>query len=423
MKHLNIDISSLTPKTHTLSNGRPIYLFPDNNLEIVELDFAFNAGSCFESKRLAASVATKMLTLGTKHHTAEEIAEFLDFRGIQIELSSYVYSAVVSVFTLEKYIPELLPLLYEFFDEPTFPQDEIDLFLSRKRQMLRTSMQKTKYLARNLFYESLFGFEHPMGTYTLEKDFDIIQREDAISFFNQHFTLSDAILVMSGGFKERDLELYNQYFGHTEASPFLKWNRNPYPLHTDYSARHQVMPQAVQSSIRIGALLPFQKDSTEFAQFQVLNTLLGGYFGSRLMQNIREDKGYTYGINSTTQHDLYNCSFFIQTDVEGSITQDAVREIYHELDRLCHEPIPTEELDTVKQSMSGTFLRTIDGVFDRAERFLHSLLVESIQEVSTPLLLQTIETVTPAQLQAIAQQVFDKEHLLEIIVGSDTIEK
>ena len=163
-------------------------------------------------------------------------------------------------------------------------------------------------------------------------------------------------------------------------------------------------------------MLPYSIDDAEYFKFMVLNTVLGGYFGSRLMSNIREDKGYTYGIYSNTQAGRDYIFFNVFSDVGLEVAESAMSEFYNEIDRLCSESIPDAELDLVRSVMKGDFIRSIDGVFERAERF-RLMSLKGITEQFTAQLHQAIETVTPAQLRDIAQRRFARDTMVDIIVS------
>ena len=172
---------------------------------------------------------------------------------------------------------------------------------------------------------------------------------------------------------------------------------------------------ALQSAIRIGKLM-FNKTHPDFQSLQVLNTVYGGYFGSRLMSNIREDKGYTYGIGSglvSLQHGGY---FFITTEVGVDVTAKAIKEIYFEMDRLRKEKITTDELQLVKNYLLGTFLRSVDGPFAMADRF-KGILNYNLGYDYFDRYIATIRAVSASDLMGLANTYFDKDSMIELVVG------
>src|SRR5574344_179618 len=412
-----IDCSGLEPEIFTLHNGQPLYLFPDHSLELVKLDFTFEAGAAYQSKKFVASAANRLFTEGTRHHTAQQIAEFFDFRGIVIQKNIDTVTSSISIYSLKRYITELLPLLYEIFTEPIFPQQEFDVHIAKLHQTILANMQKTNYVARNLFYAQLYGLKHPYGAYATEKDCLNITLDDVRQFYFDYYPLSHTQFIISGNYDDDVLRCFNDIFGHIECTPqsFTPWYPpQPQPMNVD--TLNTPIKTAVQSTVRVGRILPWSWDSIEYARFMILSTILGGYFGSRLMSNVREDKGYTYGINAQTQIFRGSIAFTITPDVGAKVAKQALQEIHNEMQRLCNEPVSKEELDTVRDFMLGDFLRSIDGMFERSERY-KQMTSTYVTEQFTKNYFDAVTNVTPKQIELLACQVFQKSELAEIIVG------
>ena len=408
---------SLAPIPYALSNGQSVALFPDASLEYVKIDFTFDAGTVRQAKPLVATTTNALIPEGTLHRSAEEIAEFLDFRGIILDKNPDTFGASLSVYMLRKYADETLSLLYEMLTEPAFAQREFDVVLAKKRSKLMANLQKTRYVARNCFYETIFGKEHPLGRWACEEDFSHITLDDTKAFFRNHYLLSQADIVISGGYDEALLKRFDEVFGRAP-----KRLSTQAPLRLSAQAPkclsvHHPMPGTVQSTIRVGSLLPWAWDSMDYARFMILNTVLGGYFGSRLMSNIREDKGYTYGIFSQTLLQRGGILFWLSAEVGSEVTQPALAEVYKELDRLCQEPVSEEELERVKHYMEGDFLRSIDGIFERSERY-RQMRLNGFTEQFTTNYFEALRSTTPQDLLPLAQQVFPRERLVEVVVGA-----
>lgn len=408
---------NLNPQHFALSDGRQVALFPDPNLQIVRIDFSFAAGSAFQPYYLVAGCANQIFTEGSLHHSAAEIAEFIDFRGISIEKGIDNVTASLTVYVLRKYASEFFPLLREMLVEPAFRQEEFDLYCAKRRQALLAGLQKTAFVARNLFYESLFGPDHIYGGAASPADVDRLRLEDVRQFYASHYQLGSASIIISGQYDDELLADFNAHFSVPDRKPAvssldlasLVANAHPSPV-----LLHRAHVPSPQSTVRLGRLLPFAWDHPDYARFLVLNTVLGGYFGSRLMTNIREDKGYTYGIYSQSQIFRHCIVFFITADVAVDHTQDAINEIYKELDILRNELISPDELNRVRSYMKGDFLRSIDGIFERAERF-KQMEAAGVDERFSSNLLQAIDEVSPEMLRSLAQQVFT--NLVEVAVG------
>ena len=391
----------LVPQEHILPNKRTLYFFPNNALQLVKLDITLEAGSRYQHLKSLSHIANRLFGEATAHRSSREVAEFLDFRGIVLERNTDVCVANLSFYFLRRYAEELFPLIREMFDTPLVEQPLFEANVASRRLQLATGFQKTSYVARNHFYELLYGPAHPLGTYALPDDVDALTPEAVADFIARHYRLGNARLVLSGNIDDALLTLADQYLSPVEdvpvAEPVL-----PAPHSNNQALKQSSIPNAVQSTIRIGRILPLPWDSTDYARFLVLNTVLGGYFGSRLMSNLREDKGYTYGIYSMTQIYRGSIVFFLTADVAAEATQSAVDEIFQEIKRLQQQPVPDEELDRVRNFMMGDLIRSIDGVFDISERYRHIAATHVTEQLTTNLL-DAILHVTPDQLHTLAQ--------------------
>ncbi|MCQ2274424.1 MAG: insulinase family protein [Bacteroidales bacterium] len=397
-------LQPLVPQQYRLTNGNTVYYFTNESLQLVKLDFTFEAGSAYQQLKSQAHAANQLMAEATLYHTAQEIADFMDFRGIVIERMADVTQGNISVYFLRKYAAELLPLLNEMFSAPLVTAQLFDAYISRRRLKIAQGFQQTNYVARNHYYELLFGPQSPMGTYAKPGDLDQLTLESVRQFIARHYTLAHAHIVLSGLVDTALLDMVNQHLGQAvDSNPITPYAHQGYQTFEQPCRKHVVVPNAVQSTLRIGNLLSMPWNSAEYAQFMVLNTVLGGYFGSRLMSNLREDKGYTYGVYSQTQVFRGAIVFYITADVAAQATQPAVDEVLHEVRRLQTELIPDVELDRVRNFMMGDFIRSIDGTFEISERY-RQMVANSINDQFAVNYLQAVQQVTPQQLQQLAQR-------------------
>ena len=421
-----IDRSGLVPQQHVMPNGKILTLFPDSNTELVKIDFCFPAGTACQTKFFQAAATNAMLGECSRSHTMHEVAEWMDFRGIVVDKNVDTVKSTLSFYTLRRYVSELLPLAYELFTEPLFGEHEFHVYMAKRRQQILSAQMETGKVARNLFYADIFGRTHPYGAYAEVEDVDLLTVDDVRRFYSEHYNLSQMQMVVAGHCDARLVELIDKQFGQVSCDEqgtgdIFEPADYPIPAHETFRAVNAVVPNAVQSTLRIGRRLPWRWDSQEYALFTVLNTLLGGYFGSRLMSNIREGKGYTYGIYSYSHLMRDNLLFFINTDVGSQYAEPALNEIYKEMERLCNEHVDADELKVVRHYLVGDFLRSIDGIFERGERY-RSMQTSRIDERFTDNLFHAIATCTPQQLQAVARQAFDRDAFTQVVVGQETIE-
>ena len=400
-------LAPLIPQQHRLSNGNILYYFPNDNLDLVKLDFTVEAGSAYQQLKSQAHAANQLFGEATTLHDAPTIAEFLDFRGIVVERMTDTCQGNISYYFLRKYADELFPLLREMFDHPEVTPQLFEAYVAQRRQKIAMGFQQTNYVARNRFYELLYGFDHPLGCYATVSDLDLLTLDSVYQFLRRHYSLAHAHIVLAGHVDEDLLTLADRYFSPeapTGEHPVRLQLPAPAPVVSAEVSPAVLMPSAVQSSLRIGRVLPMAWHDPHYAQFMVLSTVLGGYFGSRLMSNIREDKGYTYGIYSQTQVFRDSIVFFITAEVAAHATQPAVQEVMCEIDRLQQQPIPEEELERVRNVMMGDFIRSIDGTFELSERYRQMYFTDVTEQLTTNYF-DAVQHVTPAQLQALAQHL------------------
>lgn len=404
------DIKTLQPETYTLSNGVTLYLFPSASTELVKMDFLAEAGSAYQAKKLVAGAANKLFVTASETMDTERLAEFIDYRGIIIDSNIDALCSTTTFYTLHRHLYDLLPVMDDLLHRPAFPEREFEVFKNKRRQKLLTLQRKSREVARKLFYESLFDATHPLARYAEPEDVDCLDLEDVKTFYHSRHRVGDLNLVVSGKVDDRLLAALDSRFGHDHPTTGL----SRCDLAVDGAERRgrteRAIDGAVQTTLRVGRILPLAWNSQEYAQFMVLTTLLGGYFGSRLMSNLREDKGYTYGIYAHTQIYRGVTVFYIIADVAGNVAEEAEKEIFHELRRLAEEPVGAEELDLVRVVMAGDFIRSVDGIFERSARFC-DMMGTDVDERLTENLREALDSVTPAQIQQLAARYLRDDQL------------
>jgi|JI7StandDraft_1071085.scaffolds.fasta_scaffold13718_4 zinc protease len=400
-----------------LQNGIHVYSLSAGSQEIVKLEFIFRAGMYQQPATLIASSVNTLLETGTRSFSANEISDGIDFFGSFLELQVDQDFASVTLFSLNKYLEESLKFIEELIKYPTFPEDEFKIHISNKKQKFAINSQKVNVLARRKFSELLFGETHPYGIDVKEQDFDRISNSELKDFFNRYYHPANCTIVASGHLPANLTDTLNRYFGgHEWKAGTGQTGVNSIAMVSNPVAKHFVeRPDAIQSAIRVGRLL-FNKTHPDYCKFQVLNTILGGYFGSRLMANIREDKGYTYGIGSGLTNLVEGGYFFISTEVGADVTNQTLDEIYKELKRLREELVDANELETVRNYTLGHFLRSVDGPFALADKF-KSIWEFGLDYSFFDHYFKSVKEVTPKDLRDLANRYLRDEDMLECVVG------
>nr|WP_319401941.1 pitrilysin family protein [uncultured Carboxylicivirga sp.] len=398
-----------------LNNGIMVHLLEAGSQEVAKIDFIFPAGSIQAAKPGLASTTSQAMTEGSEKYTASEIAEKIDFYGAYMGQQTVFHHSILTLISLSHFLPQTLEILEDIIKHPTFDQKEIDTILQRKKQEFRIESDKVKTLASRAFTQNVFGKEHPYGNYIEIEDFDKVSRDEIIAFHKKAFIPAGTHIIISGQPGKAIKELLNKHFGQ-------KWSSNT-PLgdnkpEINKNLKHKVFipkKDALQSALKIGRPL-FNKLHPDFHGMQILNTILGGYFGSRLMTNIREEKGLTYGISSFIMTYKHSGFLVISTDVKAENRDIAVKEIFNELKRLRDEVISEEELTLVRNFLSGDMIRNFDGPFATSDNY-RGLIDLAINPQYFNEFFQVLMNITATDLQNLAQKYLQEEDFITVIAG------
>ncbi|MEO1262326.1 MAG: pitrilysin family protein [Bacteroidota bacterium] len=401
------------PDVWFMSNGVPVYEIDMGTQEIVKLELAFYAGRPFEQKKLAARSTPSLLKEGTKNFSSAAIAETMDFYGATLLTPFHMDTSNVLLYSLSKHFEKVLPILAEVISVPSFPQKELDNFIQRNQQRLQVELTKNDVLAYRKFTENIFGENHPYGYNSFPDTYASVTREDVQKHFTENYTAGNCTVFLSGKISPRVRELVDKYLGQVmlpgkkRVAHFIEPNTNPQQLRLKKGDKSQ-------KAIRIGRRT-FTRQNEDYHNMYVLNALLGGYFGSRLMANIREEKGYTYSIYSSNEAMLYDGYFNISSEVGNEFVEDTIKQIYFEMDRLKNEPVGEDELAMVKNYLLGSFLTNLDGPFNIIE-IVKTFILEGLPVSDFEKMTQAIKEVTPTTILETANKYFNKEDLWEVIV-------
>ncbi|MBC8045974.1 MAG: insulinase family protein, partial [Fimbriimonadaceae bacterium] len=350
-------------KKTALDNGVPLYIVDGVEEDLVRIELRFPAGRWYETIKGHSHAVAALMKKGTATKSSLQIAEAIEFYGAQVETSSGIDTTSVTLFILGKHLNTVLPIISEILNEAIFPEDEIVLYKERKKQRLRINSQNTDFHANRKFNEVLFGNKHPYGYAMDENDIDAITREQVVKLYKENYSPGNAQIFVSGNVPEKIITTLNREFGNYphQKIPVAATDKSIYT--NEESEFYIQRKDSVQSSVRIGCI-SISKHHPDFPELNVLNTIFGGYFGSRLMSNIRENKGYTYGIHSYITHLKHASYFAVDTEVGNEVCKNAIAEVYKEMDVLKSIHIDAEELNVVKNYMLGTLLRATDGPFN-----------------------------------------------------------
>lgn len=396
----------------TTANGVKIYSLHTDDFEVLRFTLVFRAGTSVQQKPFVASSTLNMLGEGSSTMTAQQIADELDFYGSYFDVNidrDYTY---ISFCSLSKFFAPTIRVAREIVLNPIFPERELKSYCQKRKQSLKIERRKIEVQSRELFAEALFGAEHPYGISASEERYDDVAREDVVAMYKRCYTAGNCFVVMSGRIDNEVMSAVEELVGglsrgeacHVEEVP----TKTTYCLHGE-------VKDALQSSIRIGRLL-FPRTHPDFVGMQVVASILGGYFGSRLMSNLREEHGYTYGVSAAMINFDREGYLAIATQVAREHRDDALREIYAEIERLREELVSEEELQMVKNVMIGEILRILDGPFGIADVTIENIMCGMGNE-ATERSVEAIAAITVEEIRDLARRYLQQDKLVEVVVG------
>jgi zinc protease len=409
-------LKSIEPRYIQLSNGLPVYLIDEGIQEVLRIELVFKAGNYYQKQKQLAKATNTLLASGTSKYSADVISEHFDFYGAYLETSNDKDNAYLGLYTLNKHLENTMPMLAELIMDPVFPESELDLFRSTRKQHLEVNQQKVKYLARVHFHEQVFGANHPYGMRLQAQHLDDLKREDLVEHHHNHYRAEECFVVVSGKIPAGFDQLLDKYLGGFKSSG----NQAPDGIIDPVSPsndRSQFIQKkdALQAAIRIGKPT-INRLHPDYPALFIVNTILGGYFGSRLMINIREDKGYTYGIGSALVSLQHSGLFLITSEVGNHVLKAATDEIYKEILTLCEEKVSARELSLVKNYLMGSLMRSLDGPFAVAQRLRSALEFGQTLDYYKNYA-ATIQNITPERIQALANEYLQTATLYQTIAG------
>ncbi len=407
----------IAPEHLTFPNGIPVNVLNIGDKEIVRIDFIFDAGRWHQGQKLQSLFTNRMLREGTSTMTAAEIAEKLDFYGAWLDLSVSVSHAFVTLYSLTKYLPYTLDVVESMLKEPVFPQKELDILVANNLQQYFIGLKKTDVLARKTFAKALYGPNHPFGMSAEEEDFRRVNPLMLKDFFEAYYHLQNCTLFVSGKVTDKYLDMLRQHFG-TES--FGKPQGNP--KHKDFVVETAPekcffieLPEATQSSVRMGNVT-LNGDDPDFLKFRVMLTIFGGYFGCRLMSNIREEKGYTYGISAGISSYPIAPMLLIAAETTPEFVEPLISEVYHEIDLLQQELVPSDELEMVRNYMIGDLCRGYESAISWADAWIYAHTLHLSDTYFTDFFL-AIQDTSAEDIRTLAQRYLCKETLKEVVSG------
>jgi zinc protease len=398
------------------NNNLPVFWLNAGTQEVVQIDWIFKAGLWQEPATAVAQAVAALVKNGTARKSALEINEAIEYHGAALKVVANNDYTIVTLHTLTRHLPALLPVVKEVLTEAVFPEKELELYQQNGKQRLAVNLRQCDFVANRHIDAMLFGKKHPYGRFTNASDIDQLHPELLRNFYREHYHSGNCRIFMAGCIAEQDVHLVKELFGKEawgEPHPVANPSYTIEPA-AERMARIQNDETGVQGAVRIARHFPGRKDP-DFTPALVLNTIFGGYFGSRLMANIREEKGYTYGIYAHIYNYRNAGALLIATEAGKEVCEATVSEIYKEMDLLCNERVSDDELLLVKNYLLGNLLGDLDGPFSILQRW-KNIILNDLPDDQFDRNIHIYKTVTATELMDLAQKYLRKEDYYELVV-------
>ena len=410
---VNFDLRLRKADRYQLRNGVEVYAVDAGAEEVLSVELVFSAGNCFEDKNLVAATANFLLRNGTSKKTAFEINEHFEYYGSYLNRACYNETATVTLHCLNKHIAALLPVVKELLVDSIMPEQELEIYKQNMKQRLQVNLRKCDYVASRLIDSYLFGPDHPYGKFSTAVGFDALERGELLEFYKNYYQQGKLIVFVAGKLPKELPSLLDQYLGdlpnNNIAFSALKAER---AKEKKYRVNNNT--DGVQGAIRLARPFP-NRHHPDFLKAMVLNTVLGGFFGSRLMSNIREDKGYTYGIHSYLMNHVQESAWAVTTEAGKDVCEATISEVYKEMKELTEELVDEDELQLVRNYMLGGILGDLDGPFQIIARW-KNIVLNGLTEQYFYDTINTIKTISAEELRELAIKYLQPGEFYELVV-------
>lgn len=407
---------------HPLQNGVNLLLMPIENTSLVRIDFIFYGGKWVQSKPMTAFATINSLKDGSRHFSPNVINEKIDYYGATFNANAFRSYSLITLTVLNKFIDPITDIVKDFFTYPLFNKE---LFLILKQQLYASyamKMDKVKERAKRLLFEKMFGTVHPLGRFENPESLESLSIEDLNDYFTNNVYNGNCDILVSGGFDDDTIDNIAGKFGEEQWG--INQCRNKieyYPDNVEFvrgkSFKSSMERPTIQSALYAGCKLP-KLTGNDRSHLILANIILGGYFGSRLMKNIREEKGYTYGINSSLMHTPFNSFIIIKTETTTQLMDKVIQETKNELIRLSEKVVDDMELENVKKYLSGYYNRIYENNFSFPQHYIKNM-ADSERDHNIKHTLEHIKQASGEDIQNFFSQFLAPNNFVWATCGSD----
>ena len=392
----------------------PIYEIRKKDCGLVAMDIVFSAGRSQERAQLSSSACAAMMREGAGPYHSQDFSEQVDFYGATISVKSNMDFLSVKAVFIKDHMQKVLNLIEFMLSSPRFENEDFELYKQRSKELLRVQLAKNDVMAYRLITEAIYGSNHPYGYNSTIEGYDQLNLDDIIWHFNEFVNAQNCQIFIAGDIDETDRNLIDRLCKNVrvdgiEGRKYISEPSIESPKTIHFPGSQQ------QSSIRIGRRT-IVRTHDDFDGLNFLSNILGGYFGSRLINVIRERKGLTYSIYSLLDTYLHDGDLIISTEVSNANVNECIHEIYNQMAILREDLVKDDEIELAKNYMTGNYINLFDGPFNSI-RAIKSLALTRIPLDRLHHLIKSSLSIDSYQIRDIAKKYFDRNDFWNVIVG------
>lgn len=402
------------PRKIVLDNGIPLTILDNGSQEVNRISLIWDGGICETKRPSIASLTANLMREGTNRHNGAEIAEIFEFNGAWIKSNIHSHHSSIVIHSLNSRTENVLPILAETIISPNFPEQATSVLREKMARSAELDLEKVEYHSSLSNRKLLFGDKHPLANSDTASEIRDINIQDIFDFHKKIYCTDTCGIYIAGRITPKIEDLINTHFGQLNKSTGCNLNIIPFSPST---TKEQIInrPGALQSSIRL-SIPTIDRQHPDYANLRIAIMALGGYFGSRLMANIREDKGYTYGISSSLLGYKEGGIVSIATQCDNQYVKPLIEEVKKEIYRMTTSDFSDDELSILKHFAMTQLASSLDSPFTIMDYY------ENMRIASTPsdyfeAQINAINNITSDTIAQLAKKHLQLENLYISIAG------
>lgn len=413
--HTTENIHLIPPKEFRLDNGIPFFCFENPQLELIHFVIKIKAGTLFEPQKRISNFCYNLLKESHPEKKGEAFEAHLDYYGTAFNIASGINEITVKIQFPKSNAEAIIPEIAKLFIAPQYRKANLERYRAKSIKDWEYNARKVDFRASQLMFHHFFGKDFVFGKILEKSDFENIKLQQLEEYHRRSCCAENIRMFLAGNVDDTLIQLITAHFSQIPHGQSL--SRPQYDLTAYQPERIQeTWSEALQTAFVLCRPCPAYNDA-DVHPFSVLNTLFCNYFGSRLMQNLREKNGYTYGISGSPFHFDGGAVLSIDCEVNNNNAEAAVRACFDEMQIIRNEIISEEELEIVRNYLFGSALRSIDGTVQYMQNYINWNDF-GCNEKRFYDYFETVKSITADEIQEMANRYLCEENFTVIAVGN-----